>query len=196
MKVPVSPWSSIDMRMDAPRRKRSAPAVRPSGGHVAAVGPAPAAPRRGALQDASGATPAATGASASLAGEPGGALSAKLLRGDLLAEACPSRDVLKHVTSRWGVLVLMVLEQRTHRFSELRRAIGGVSERMLAQTLQWLEGDGLVARRALDVVPPHVEYSLTPLGREAAGQVRGLADWIEVNLPRVLAAQAVQTGQV
>lgn len=112
-------------------------------------------------------------------------LSSRLRRGDLLAEACPSREVLMHVTSRWGVLVLMVLETGTHRFSGIRRAIGGVSERMLAQTLQWLEGDGLVRRVALDVVPPHVEYSLTPLGRGAAAKVRALADWIETRLPRI-----------
>jgi DNA-binding HxlR family transcriptional regulator len=118
------------------------------------------------------------------------ALSRRLRRGDLLAEACPSREVLKHITSRWGVLVLMVLETRMHRFAELRRAIGGVSERMLAQTLQWLEGDGLVLRIAHDVVPPHVEYRLTPLGRQAAKRVRGLADWIEVNLPKVLHARS------
>lgn len=116
-------------------------------------------------------------------------LSRQLQRGDLLAAACPSREVLKHVTSRWGVLVLIVLENKTHRFSELRRAIGGVSERMLAQTLQWLESDGLVDRVALGVVPPHVEYSLTHLGRQAAEKVRGLADWIELNLPQILAAR-------
>ena len=112
-------------------------------------------------------------------------LSERLRRGDLMAEACPSREVLKHMTSRWGVLVLLALQGGTHRFSELRRAIGGVSERMLAQTLQWLEGDGLVDRVAYEVVPPHVEYSLTPLGQEAAERVRALADWIEVSLPRI-----------
>lgn len=112
-------------------------------------------------------------------------LSEKFHRGDLMTAACPSRDVLKHVTSRWGVLVLIALEAGTHRFSELRRKIGGVSERMLAQTLQWLEGDGLVERVAFEVVPPHVEYSLTPLGREAAEKVRVLADWIETSLPRI-----------
>jgi DNA-binding HxlR family transcriptional regulator len=112
-------------------------------------------------------------------------LSERLRRGDLMSEACPSREVLKHVTSRWGVLVLLALQSGTHRFSELRRAIGGVSERMLAQTLQWLEGDGLVDRVAYEVVPPHVEYSLTPLGREAAERVRELADWIEASLPRI-----------
>ncbi len=122
------------------------------------------------------------------------ALSARVQRGDLLAEACPSREVLKHITSRWGVLVLMVLESGTHRFSELRRAIGGVSERMLAQTLQWLEGDGLIERIAYQVVPPHVEYRLTPLGVEAAEKVRGLADWIEVNLGRISAGKAASTA--
>lgn len=117
------------------------------------------------------------------------ALSEQLRRGNLLSADCPSRAVLKHVTSRWGVLVLLVLETGTQRFSALRRSIGGVSERMLAQTLHWLEADGLVLRVARDVVPLHVEYSLTPLGREAAERVRGLADWIEENLQRIQAAQ-------
>ena len=102
-----------------------------------------------------------------------------------MAATCPSRAVLSHVTSRWGVLVLIALEHETLRFSALRRRIGGVSERMLAQTLQWLEQDGLIERRAFDVVPPHVEYSLTPLGAEAAEKVRALADWIETSLPRI-----------
>ena len=90
--------------------------------------------------------------------------------------------------------MLLVLATRVHRFSELRRTIGGVSERMLAQTLQWLEGDGLVDRLAFDVVPPHVEYRLTPLGREAAERVQGLADWIETSLPRILQAQDERRG--
>lgn len=114
-------------------------------------------------------------------------LSDKVRRGDLMSPACPSREVLKHMTSRWGVLVLIALEGKTCRFSELKRAIGGVSERMLAQTLQWLEADGLVLRTPYDVVPPHVEYSLTPLGVEAAERVRLLADWIETNLPKISA---------
>lgn len=109
-------------------------------------------------------------------------------RGDLMAADCPSREVLKHVTSRWGVLILIALEHgETRRFSELRRSIGGVSERMLAQTLQWLEADGLVLRIAHEVVPPHVDYRLTPLGIEAAEKVRVLADWIETSLPRIAA---------
>ncbi|MGQ0708591.1 MAG: winged helix-turn-helix transcriptional regulator [Rhodoferax sp.] len=119
--------------------------------------------------------------------------SDRSLRGNLLADVCPSRGVLQHLTSRWGVLVMLVLAERTHRFAELRRAIGGVSERMLAQTLQWLEGDGLVLRVARDVVPPHVEYSLTPLGQGAAAHMLGLADWIEENLPQVMQARARQS---
>ncbi|MBM1815948.1 winged helix-turn-helix transcriptional regulator [Pseudosulfitobacter pseudonitzschiae] len=116
-------------------------------------------------------------------------LSDRVRRGDLMAAQCPSRDVLKHVTSRWGVLALMALEDGTLRFSALRQQIGGVSERMLAQTLQALTADGFVNRVSFDVVPPHVEYSLTPLGREVAEKVRGLADWIEVSMPRIAEAQ-------
>jgi len=119
----------------------------------------------------------------------------KLLeRGNLLAAACPSREVLMHMTSRWGVLVLLVLESGTHRFSELRRAIGGVSERMLAQTLQWLQNDGLVDRVARDGAAPHVEYSLSPLGVQAARHVREMADWIEESLPLMLAERARRAG--
>ena len=114
-------------------------------------------------------------------------LSQRVRRGDLLAEACPSREVLKHVTSRWGVLVLIVLETGTHRFSELRRAIGGVSERMLAQTLQWLESDGLVERVAYEVVPPHVEYSLTPLGRDLMERMLPLMEWVAAHADGMLA---------
>lgn len=114
-----------------------------------------------------------------------------LLRGNLMATECPSRSVLQHVTSRWGVLVLIaLLASGTQRFSELRRRIGGVSEKMLAQTLQWLEADGFVERRAHPVVPPHVDYRLTALGHEVGGHVRELADWIEGKLPAILQARA------
>jgi DNA-binding HxlR family transcriptional regulator len=110
-------------------------------------------------------------------------------RGQVLVADCPSRIVLGHITSRWGVLVLVVLLDRTHRFSELRRAVGGVSEKMLAQTLDALAYDGLVLRVAHQVVPPHVEYSLTPLGREAAERLEVLVDWIQDNFPLIKRAQ-------
>jgi DNA-binding HxlR family transcriptional regulator len=77
----------------------------------------------------------------------------------------------------------------THRFSDLRRKVGGVSEKMLAQTLQYLEKDGFVNRVSLPVVPPHVEYTLTPLGEQVGQQVGSLADWIETNLPKIMRAQ-------
>jgi DNA-binding HxlR family transcriptional regulator len=111
-------------------------------------------------------------------------------RGDLYAPACPSRGVLDHVTSRWGVLVLVALLEGTHRFSELRRKVAGVSEKMLAQTLHALEEDGFVLREVYPVIPPRVDYSLTPMGEEVAGHVEALADWIEENLPRIVTARA------
>lgn len=114
-------------------------------------------------------------------------LKERMQRGELFSADCPSRAVLKHITSRWGVLILVALLAGTHRFSDLRRKIGGVSEKMLAQTLQDLEGDGLVIRKSYDVVPPHVDYTLSPLGLEAAQRVEALTDWIEMSLPRIMA---------
>lgn len=86
-------------------------------------------------------------------------LSQQLRDGNLFAEQCPSREVLKHVTSRWGVLILVALRDGTHRFSDLRRKMGGVSEKMLAQSLQALEQDGFINRVSYPVVPPHVVQS-------------------------------------
>lgn len=120
----------------------------------------------------------------------GVALSEMMRRGELFNQNCPSREILKHLTSRWGVLVLIALLERDQRFSELRRTVGGVSEKMLAQTLQTLEADGFVNRFSHPVVPPHVDYNLTPIGREVALQVRQIADWIEVNIGRILSSRA------
>ncbi|MEI5102209.1 helix-turn-helix domain-containing protein [Streptomyces sp. PmtG] len=108
---------------------------------------------------------------------------------------CPHRLVLEHVTSRWGVLVLIALAERSYRFSELRRELGAtggrtVSEKMLAQTLQTLERDGLVHRDAKPVIPPRVDYSLTVLGAEASEQVRALATWTDRRMDEVLKARA------
>ncbi|MFJ9609167.1 winged helix-turn-helix transcriptional regulator [Kitasatospora sp. NPDC101176] len=101
---------------------------------------------------------------------------------DVYDRMCPSRGVLEHVTSRWGVLVLIALRERGYRFSELRRRVSGVSEKMLAQTLQTLERDGFVLREAHPVIPPRVDYSLTPLGLEAAEYVSALAHWVEARM--------------
>lgn len=110
-------------------------------------------------------------------------------RGNVLAPDCPSRPILQHLTSRWGTLVMIALATGPHRFAQLRRRVGGVSERMLAQTLQDLEADGFVLRTAHPVVPPHVDYELTPLGVEAAAHVVALTAWVEGALPRVLAGR-------
>ncbi|MFE3827260.1 winged helix-turn-helix transcriptional regulator [Streptomyces sp. NPDC059092] len=110
---------------------------------------------------------------------------------DVNRQMCPSRLILEHVTSRWGVLVLAALLERSYRFSELRREIGGVSEKMLAQTLQTLERDGFVHRDAKPVIPPRVDYTLTVLGQEAAEQVWALARWTERRADEVLKARQV-----
>lgn len=116
-------------------------------------------------------------------------MSESIAAPDVNRRMCPSRIVLEHVTSRWGVLVLAALLERSYRFSELRREVDGVSEKMLAQTLQTLERDGFVDRDAKPVIPPRVDYSLTELGREAAEQVWGLARWTEHRLDAVFAAR-------
>lgn len=115
--------------------------------------------------------------------------TSKNLRGELFASACPSREVLRHVTSQWGVLILRALLEGTHRFSDLRKRIEGVSEKMLAQTLRALESDGFIKRVSYPVVPPHVEYSLTPLGVEVAERVEALSEWIEARLPAIIKAR-------
>ena len=116
---------------------------------------------------------------------------------DVLSPECPSRQVLRHLTSTWGVLVLIVLLKGEHRFSALKRRVGGVSERMLAQTLQQLEGDGMVLRVAHPVVPPHVVYSLTDLGQGAALRVQALVGWLELALDdRAIASGDGKIGRI
>ncbi|WP_233092786.1 helix-turn-helix domain-containing protein [Paracoccus sp. IB05] len=108
--------------------------------------------------------------------------------GNVLAAECPSRRILQHLTSRWGVLVMVALATGPHRFAALRRRVAGVSERMLSQVLKDLEADGFVLRTAHPVVPPHVDYELTALGQAAAARLIGLVGWIEAELETILAA--------
>ena len=116
-------------------------------------------------------------------------------RGNIMAPSCPSRPIIQHLTSRWGTLVMVALAIGPHRFAELRRRIGGISERMLAQTLQELEADGFVLRVAQAVVPPRVDYSLTPLGQQAAGHVVALATWVENSLPQIMAVRMPKAAE-
>ena len=106
--------------------------------------------------------------------------------GYVLSNACPSREILEHLTGKWSVLVLWCLSDGVQRFSELRRRIEGVSEKMLAQTLKILEKDGFVVRTVYPEVPPRVEYELTVLGRQATEKLSGLVGWIEECLPAIL----------
>ncbi|MEU9886306.1 helix-turn-helix domain-containing protein [Sphaerisporangium sp. NPDC051011] len=109
---------------------------------------------------------------------------------DVFARGCPSRETMEHITGRWGILALAALADGTYRFNALRRRVDGVSEKMLAQTLQALERDGMVHRAAQPTIPPKVEYSLTPLGREAARRLLDLIDWLEGEMPEVLKSRA------
>jgi DNA-binding HxlR family transcriptional regulator len=117
------------------------------------------------------------------------------VRGDVFAAMCPSRGVLDRVTSRWGVLVLVGLQEGTLRFSELRRRVAGVSEKMLSQTLQALEDDGFVLRKVYAVVPPRVDYTLTPMGTEVAAHIEALTDWIEENIERIGQSRRARPGR-
>lgn len=108
---------------------------------------------------------------------------------DVFARACPSRPVLEHLTGRWGILVLAGLKTGPARFNALRRRVDGVSEKMLAQTLQALERDGFVRREVHAVMPPRVEYSLTDLGNTTAAKLLDLIGHLERHMPTVLAAQ-------
>ncbi|MBD0736504.1 winged helix-turn-helix transcriptional regulator [Streptomyces sp. CBMA29] len=108
---------------------------------------------------------------------------------DVFARSCPSRGTLEHVTGRWGSLTLGALYEDTLRFNALRRRVDGVSEKMLSQTLHALERDGLVVRDARPTNPPHVEYRLTPLGRETATRLLSLIALVEGRMPEVLAAR-------
>jgi DNA-binding HxlR family transcriptional regulator len=97
---------------------------------------------------------------------------------DTFTPDCPTRVLLDHITSRWGVLILVALSSGTMRWGELRRWARGISEKMLAQTLRTLEADGLVLREQRPVVPPHVDYSLTSRGRELSVLLLPLMEWI------------------
>ncbi|MCS0497139.1 helix-turn-helix transcriptional regulator [Ancylobacter sp. MQZ15Z-1] len=106
-----------------------------------------------------------------------------------VAEACPTRSLLDRIGDRWSVLVLMELALRARRFSELRRAIPDISQRMLTQTLRSLENDGLISRTVFATVPLRVDYELTELGRSLMVPLGGLIAWADANHARVRAAR-------
>ncbi|SFF23315.1 DNA-binding transcriptional regulator, HxlR family [Actinoplanes philippinensis] len=107
----------------------------------------------------------------------------------VFARDCASRGVLADVTGRWGGLALAALHDGAFRFNALRRRVDGVSEKMLAQTLQALERDGLVRREVQATIPPRVEYSLTPLGEKVAAKFVELIELVEGEFGQIAVAQ-------
>jgi DNA-binding HxlR family transcriptional regulator len=110
--------------------------------------------------------------------------------GEVFMEGCPTRVVLDHIMSKWGVLVLLALTDGTHRGGELRREVQGISEKMLASTLRTLEADGLVVRESHPEVPPRVEYALSPLGRELMDRMLPLVEWVAQQADGIVARPA------
>jgi DNA-binding HxlR family transcriptional regulator len=114
----------------------------------------------------------------------------KRAAGSVLDAQCPSRLVLDRIADKWTALVIQVLASGTLRYAALRREIGGISQKMLTQTLRSLERDGLVQRKVHPVVPPKVEYALTRLGRTLIEPLQGLCRWSEKHLPELEANRA------
>ena len=104
--------------------------------------------------------------------------------------SCRAREVLQRVGDKWSVQVIDLLGQDSRRFSELHRAIDGITSRMLTVTLRGLERDGLVARTIHPVIPPRVDYELTPLGRTLLDTIGQLVTWTDANLAEIETARA------
>lgn len=110
-------------------------------------------------------------------------------RPNVYDESCPTRHVLDLIGDKWAALIVGLLEEQPQRFGALHRQIGGISQKMLTQTLRRLERDGLVQRRVYAEVPPRVEYALTPLGQTLCTPLGVLRTWAEANIIAVQAAQ-------
>lgn len=110
---------------------------------------------------------------------------------DVMSEICPSRRVLALIADKWTMLILPALQEGPRRNSELMRAVGGVSQKMLTQTLRELERNGLIERHDYGEVPPRVDYRLTALGRSLTGPIWALDCWAEQHFSEVEAARAV-----
>jgi DNA-binding HxlR family transcriptional regulator len=112
---------------------------------------------------------------------------------DVYDASCPTRQALDRIADKWSALIIGLLAERPHRFGELRRKIGGISQKMLTQTLRSLEFDGLVSRRAFATVPVTVEYSLTSLGETLVAPLASLRDWAERHIEDLLDARTQHT---
>jgi DNA-binding HxlR family transcriptional regulator len=111
-------------------------------------------------------------------------------RFDVLAEACPTRQLVHTIGDRWSLLVLSSIEHQTLRHQQIRRAVEGISQKMLTQTLRTLEREGLVTRTVHASASPKVEYALTPLGNDLASVIRSLREWAYANIDEIQSARA------
>ncbi|MFC5823353.1 winged helix-turn-helix transcriptional regulator [Nonomuraea insulae] len=111
-------------------------------------------------------------------------------------EDCEVRQILDRIADKWSLLVIALLDCQSLRFTQLRREIDGVSQRMLSVTLRQLERDGLVSRTVYPVVPPRVDYALTPLGRTLHQTIKSLVTWTEQHQGEIAAARATYDARV
>ena len=110
-------------------------------------------------------------------------------QGNAFDPECPTRLVLDRIGDRWTVLVVLTLRDGARRFTEVRKAVNGVTPKVLTQTLRAMERDGLVTRQVFAEVPPRVEYELTPLGMSLQDPIQAITDWAEKNVGEVMAAR-------
>ncbi|MCC7117649.1 MAG: helix-turn-helix transcriptional regulator [Anaerolineales bacterium] len=118
-------------------------------------------------------------------------METRITDGNAYKQACPTRLALDRIADKWTVLVMGLLESRPRRFSELKREVEGISQKMLTQTLRDLERDGLITRTVFAQVPPRVEYEITPLGRTLCEPIAAIRRWAEVNINELMDAQSV-----
>lgn len=116
------------------------------------------------------------------------------LPADVYSAKCPTREVLDHIAGKWTVLIIDALADGTLRYTDLRHRIGGISQKMLTQTLRQLEADGFATRTVHPTVPPRVDYTLTELGHSLRTPIAALRDWIETNINRIEAARRAAAG--
>ncbi len=111
-------------------------------------------------------------------------------RGNAFDPQCPTRQVLDRIGDKWSVLVVLTLLDGPRRFTELREVVGGVTPKVLTNTLRSMERDGLLTRTVHAQVPPRVDYELTDLGVTLRGPLGAVRDWAEVHMNGVVAARA------
>lgn len=113
------------------------------------------------------------------------------IRPNVLDQNCQSRQALERLADKWTCLIVYALLDGPRRHGELKRTIQGISQKMLTQTLRSMEADGLVRRDVIDVIPPHVEYALTPLGQTLSEPLVAICQWAMDHLPEMQTARAL-----